>query len=710
MPNFDGGPGRSTSYQPFVCQVCQSRFTRHENLRRHSGLHTRSQDVPPLPCEFCHATFSRSDLRRRHLKRKHPEEEEKLSKKSQCSLPRNTLANDSVRTRKDRGASASSPPTEIQVGSRSTNLGNEGKADVNDDIWHTALRYDKRQPCNDHYDHSSGIINIVAVTPVSPDEDETQIFRSSFGGRSSSESARTDQFVQGIDELESNMLLESSIIDSTCFDTDNRLTPTTKPVQIEANLASFSFDQISPETLLSLDLSHTQYDWQPTALQTSQGCELFFTHVSHFVPFVHQPTFDATTIPSHLLLSMLCLAYQHGEDPDCRDQGDSGMSLSNRCFQKARLLVECEEQQSHDKSQNISLVQSYLLLQIYAMMYLCGNESAYGLKTHSKMVSLARARGLLQPILSESNATGDLDSLWLEFAKAESHKRTLYAIHQVDTLWYQFLSIPRSLSHLEIKQDLPCPEDFWTATSSVEWAHKQLATRNSGLLVQYSDAIRRFLSYESDLSTLPAFDPYGAINITQFLVSSAREVSGWSTMTGMLSMERLEPLRSSLLAIRPFVRTHPEAINGTHTALCEATWETAMIELQMWSPSHTGGIVEGSIDAVLQQLTYLAPPCEFLSESNAAKAIQPHVDWFLRYLDSTLVPDSEAPWITLYAYKAFIIAWQLARAGILGSMQIVGVHDGDVDGALAWAKQVFRRRERWQLGKIVLACLEVLGK
>lgn len=135
-----------------------------------------------------------------------------------------------------------------------------------------------------------------------------------------------------------------------------------------------------------------------------------------------------------------------------------------------------------------------------------------------------------------------------------------------------------------------------------------------------------------------------------------------------------------------------------------------MLELQMWSPSHTGGIVEASIDAVLNQSTYLAPDCEFLCEANTAKAIQPHVDWFLHYLNETLVPDCEAPWIALYAYKAFLIAWQLVQRQVSGAMQVVGVQDGDVDGALDWARMVFQRRQKWQLGKLIISCLDELGK
>lgn len=107
-----------------------------------------------------------------------------------------------------------------------------------------------------------------------------------------------------------------------------------------------------------------------------------------------------------------------------------------------------------------------------------------------------------------------------------------------------------------------------------------------------------------------------------------------------------------------------------------------MIELQMWSPIHTGGIIESSMDAVLQQLTEYAPSYEFLCESRIINLVQPHVDSFPRYLDATVIPDTEVPWVVLYAYKAFMIVWQLVRNGIVGSMQVVGVQDGDTPAAL----------------------------
>lgn len=316
----------------------------------------------------------------------------------------------------------------------------------------------------------------------------------------------------------------------------------------------------------------------------------------------------------------------------------------------------------------------------------------------------------MQPLPAEPMATQDLQSLWVHFVKNESHKRTLFAVHQLDALWYQLLSIPRSISHLEIKHDLPCPEDYWAAPSAAEWAHRKLMSGSGGgssansSPVSYAEAVRRFLSSDADsVVMLPPFDAYGAINIAQFLISSAREISGWSTITGVLSLERLQPLKSSLIALSPSIHPQPDTAKATHAALmCEAIWEIAMIELQLWSPAHTDGIVRGSIDDLLRQSTQLPPLSRFLYESTT---IQPHVDWFLHYLEASVSPSLEAPWIPLYAYKVFLIAYQLVCEGIAGAMQVVGVEDGDARGALLWAEKVFRRRRRWHLGRVILDCL-----
>ncbi|XPS97013.1 hypothetical protein M3J09_006257 [Ascochyta lentis] len=599
-------PERRPSFQPFQCQICQSRFTRHENLKRHAALHARSQHEISLTCEFCTSTFSRSDLRQRHVKRKHPEHQANRPRKRQM-------------LQKDRLCSASPPESRSDLPFVTPE--EQGDFDV-DRTWHNALRYDQQQPDPDvqkdfgsSVSPSNGVAMLLSTTRPSTD---------------------IDSMLHGTLRPGSDPLLE---------------TTQTQPPPFSTTFSGFGgFDQGSPSRWFSVESPQVQDDWNVSIAQSARGCELFFSHLASFLPFIHRPTFSASQVDKRLLLGMLVLGYQYGEDPDCGDQAGSGAALSIQCFHQARaLLASDNEDEVLDTHQSTNIVQACLLLQVFTMMYLCGSASAYGLKTHSKIIALARAGGLMQPVVAEAAATTDLDSLWRQFIQAEAHKRTCFAVHQIDALWYQVLSVPRSLSHLEIKHELPCPEDHWTAASSGEWAHRQLLLRQAGPTVQYPEAVRRFLSSNADLCTLPPFDPYGTINITQFLISSAREISGWSTITGILSIERVEPLRSSLVALEPFTRPHGGNSDPALASLGEIAWETAMIELQMWSPTHTGGIIEGSMDAVLYQLTEHAPSCEFLCESRIANLVQPHVDWFLRYLDATLVPDTEAPWVVLYA-------------------------------------------------------------
>lgn len=617
------------------------------------------------------------------MKRKHPGHVDQLHGKSRTTRS----------GRRIKGDSPSISSQDSQHEALLDPLGNEDELNRQAGNW----RVNNRHELDDPQENT----NVAAgQADFQPD------FHSSTQQTSTHGSTYTDSGSHPSSDLTSSSLWPSAAL-GPHTDTNAQAQSTIPDVTFENGLLNFNFDQWSPDMTLLKDSTQVNDEWLPSDTQISQGCELFFTHASSFLPFLHQPTFNADNISKMLLLSILCVAYQHGEDPDCDDQANSGSVLSMRSFHRARALIAAEEENPDDPVHGLTMVQSYLLLQIFAMMYSVENDSAYGLKLHSKMISLARAASLAQPTYMPATETTDLNSLWHCFVQVESRKRTLFAVHQLDTLWYQFLSIPRSLSHLEIKHDLPCPSELWTAPSSETWAHRQLVTRQFGPTVPYSEAVRRLLS-DTDLSSVPAFDPYGTINITQFLISSAREISGWSTMSGIISMERYEPIRASLHALSSYVRPQSQATSTAHAALCEATWEMAMIEMQMWSPSHTGGIVANSVDTALEQLTHFAPSCEFLREANLVKSTQPHVDWFLRYLDAPLVPDSEAPWLMLYAYKAFMVAWQLVKGGMPGSMSVVGVYDGDTERALAWARTVFRRRDRWKLGKIIMACLDKL--
>jgi hypothetical protein len=692
--------------QPFECNVCHSRFTRHENLKRHSDLHTRAKDDPSFACRLCRVTFSRRDLLDRHVKRKHPGQEDGRPAKV---ARRDTMTSvGSSRKRSDPKDDRARQPS-MEQGHVLPQLWDTGAyLDLGHASWDMDASFELSA-----LDHMSGpvqtnaeVVDLLATTDTggcTANVADNQHVPSSQRSHSESNLFENATFDATMLPDVSSMHFSHHIPNSTAGGTT-----TSTPSPGSSSDSAIPYASLS-EGLSPKDLPYIRSEWRPSEAQVARGLDIYFSRVSHFIPFLHRPTFDSNCLPLHLTLSILSLAYQYEDDPASLAQAGSGQQLSLYCFHKARVLSAAEEEVEGDLSHNLALVQSLLLLEICAMMYICGKTSTQGLKMHSRMISIARSAGLLRTAPPATARTKDLESMWREAMRAESHKRTILAAHQIDALWYQFLSVPRSLSHLEVKHELPCPEDYWRACSAADWAHRRLVATQAQQ-TQYTEAVRLFLSRSSEVDSIPPFDPYGAINIAQFLLSSAREVSGWSTMTGQVSLERFEPLRASLVALAPFICPHNETPMQSTSATCAATWEMAMIELNIWSPSHTCGIVESSLDAAISQSTYLAVSGKLSLSSEVVASIQPHLDWFLRYLDTTPSDSLEAPWLSLYAYKAFLLAWQLVCAGVPGAMHAVGVADGDANGAVSWLRGIFSQRRQCRLGELITECLDLLEK
>lgn len=692
--------------QPFECHVCHNRFTRHENLKRHAALHDRTRGIAAYTCRLCATTFSRRDLLDRHTKRKHSAEEQherpaKVARRDTVTSLETTPTRDTSGPRTPRQICATA--TAVCEADNTQNWGDYLFTNVGNDAWEVHGEIELDQLGKDYLD-------TLAIPSFDANCQHSGEQASTIDLEPYSSHTESMFFGPGNTDLHLN---DTSGIPSFCGTSNRRSGISGRhsfPIASSRTLPNcIRVASDSPESHFAADPSSSLDEWYPSSSQISRGVDLFFAHISPFVPFLHQPTFDPSMTPRFLVLSMLSLAYQYGEDPENSAHFTSGHELSLHCFSQARMMAASQEESDDDITHNLTLVQSLLLLELYAMMYVSGKDSKYGLKMHSRMISIARSAGLMQSSSTTTVATKDLDSMWRESLKAETHKRTILAAHQIDALWYQLLSVPRSLSHLEIKHDLPSERDCWEASSAAAWAHRRLVSASNSSSMQYTIAVRKFLSRTLDLEEIPPFDPYGAINIAQFLLSSAREVSGWSAITGQLSLERFGPLHESLVSLLPFICPANESDEPSRTATGMATWHMAMIELNIWSPSHTCGIVDSSIEAILNHSTHLASSSKLAIEASVAASIQPHLDWFLEYLSNSGTVDSEAPWVTLYAYKAFLLAWQLIRTGVPRAMQVVGVEPGDSNGALVWGKSAFMFRNRWQLGKQILDCLQILA-
>ena len=112
-------------------------------------------------------------------------------------------------------------------------------------------------------------------------------------------------------------------------------------------------------------------------------------------------------------------------------------------------------------------------------------------------------------------------------------------LYQVDAMWYSLLSLPRALSHLEIKHNMPCSERLWSVPTASAWGHLSLVKIHSGASIRYITVVQSRLAQTLN-HTSALLDAHGLALIILFLMSSVREVSGWTTMTGRICLERFE--------------------------------------------------------------------------------------------------------------------------------------------------------------------------
>ncbi|EHK99958.1 putative transcription factor TDA9 [Glarea lozoyensis 74030] len=151
------------------------------------------------------------------------------------------------------------------------------------------------------------------------------------------------------------------------------------------------------------------------------------------------------------------------------------------------------------------LVQAMLLNVVYG--HNCGDKTAGDIaSTHcAALVSLARAAKLLTPqsvsSVQDQQEAGhwgsedipDDQQEWYNWKSMEERKRTLYAVFILSSLLVSAYNHAPALTNSEIKLDLPCDEEFWTAESATNFYSKggaQMANHNQ---VSFHDALAELL-------------------------------------------------------------------------------------------------------------------------------------------------------------------------------------------------------------------------
>lgn len=150
--------------------------------------------------------------------------------------------------------------------------------------------------------------------------------------------------------------------------------------------------------------------------QISHGIDLFHSHVSAFVPFIHRPTFDPAQTPELVLLGILSISLRYSPNRA------EGLDLAGKCFRRGRRILDVQDD---NKASPLVTAQALALLQVHAIMFACGEDTTYGLRMRARGVEIARREGLMDPLPDRAGSAEDLGELWRCFVRGEVHKRSV---------------------------------------------------------------------------------------------------------------------------------------------------------------------------------------------------------------------------------------------------------------------------------------------
>ena len=104
--------------------------------------------------------------------------------------------------------------------------------------------------------------------------------------------------------------------------------------------------------------------------------------------------------------------------------------------------------------------------------------------------------------------------------------------------------------------------------------------------------------------------------------------------------------------------------------------------------------------------THLSITQEISPSVEAIASLAPHLNYFLQLLSHEHDIYNEAPWVTVFAFKAALIGWQLVSAGCWRPAEFVD--SGDKWDMYQWMHTVFDRRKKWCIGRLVTNSLKEL--
>ncbi|KAL4948438.1 fungal-specific transcription factor domain-containing protein [Aspergillus filifer] len=215
----------------------------------------------------------------------------------------------------------------------------------------------------------------------------------------------------------------------------------------------------------------------------------YFEKFQIVFPIIHQPTFDTASSQEPLLQAVACIgAVYHSAG----EHHEVSVALLHSGLQSLDSYVATNKCAAF---REIWAVQAYVLFAYFALHSCDDTLFATALSIHRKLVDAARQYQLLQDntILGQP----DLDSLvvgvsveqdWRLAIRSEARKRAMYSLYYLDAQISVCCNLRPLLNALELKYELPCVDDLWSAPTATAWQVLIIAQDDSLLNDKDDDA------------------------------------------------------------------------------------------------------------------------------------------------------------------------------------------------------------------------------
>ncbi|KIW19440.1 hypothetical protein PV08_00012 [Exophiala spinifera] len=240
--------------------------------------------------------------------------------------------------------------------------------------------------------------------------------------------------------------------------------------------------------------------WTPISLEnfpskeTLDHCvDLFFANWNPIVSFIHRPTFNPTTAPEVLLISMACIGARF-----TKFSGAPG--FSSALAELGRRLLIATVERSPEVARTETYFTSQLLLGVYGYCSADKTLFTYIDSLRGILVRNGKLIGLFRdPPTRVSDSSGNkTESQWMTWVAAERWRRIGWAVYEFDAS-VSFLHNQRPLfSTGDMMLSLPSDASCWDAPS----AHSWMALRSQGsadnVLTHFRLAVRS--TFDTSLS------------------------------------------------------------------------------------------------------------------------------------------------------------------------------------------------------------------